>query len=178
VGTAGLVVVGLLSGVIGAGLTGLLQLRRDRLDRLRERQLAAADDFATVAAEVFISLAVRMETLPSGEAALAQLSDDEKREWLEQIRRASKETRKDVHVATARLPRLELLFGVDSPPAAAATQLIGHLHKMSLELAKERGDLPTFTREYTSAAEASGRFHKAANAVVAQSQWARWRNQE
>jgi hypothetical protein len=165
VGGAATIVVGLLAGTIGAGVTGLLQIRRDRFDRLRERQLTAADDFATAASEVFIRLTARMEALPEAE------SEEQKREWLEQLTAALRESRKELHEATGRLPRIELLFGVESPAASAAVNLMNHLHRMSLELQKEDVEVEVFTREWKAAADASSRFNSEAHLVLAQSWW-------
>jgi hypothetical protein len=106
-----------------------------------------------------------VESLP--EAA----SVEEQRQWLEQLAAAFRESRKDVHEATGRLPRLELLFGVGSPTASAAANLMNHLHRMSLELQKEPTDIHVFNREFQAAAEASDQFHAAANLVVARSWW-------
>src|SRR5262245_38530866 len=109
------VVIGLVSGVIGVAVAGLLQIRGRRLEQLRERQIEAADEFAKAAAEVFLTLTARMESLgdPAGR----------EREWLEGFQRAAMDARALMHETTRRLPRLELLFGVESATAGSATEV-------------------------------------------------------
>jgi hypothetical protein len=46
--------VALFAAALGAGVTGLLQLRRDRIESLRQRQLDAADAFAAAASRALL----------------------------------------------------------------------------------------------------------------------------
>jgi hypothetical protein len=160
------VVVGLVSGVIGVALAGLLQIRGRRLEQLRERQIAAADDFGKAAAEVFVTLTARMESLgdPAGR----------EHEWLEEFRQAALAVRAHMHETTRRVPRLELLFGVGSATTAAAAQVTAELYQMSAQLQEGRAPLGEVTAKYNSAADAFGRFNKSAHQVVTLPSWRHW----
>jgi hypothetical protein len=160
------VLVGFLSGVLGVVAAGLLQIRGSRLEQLRDRQIAAADEFGQVAAEVFVTLTARMETLgdPSGR----------EQEWLVRFQEASNEVRKQMHETTRRLPRLEILFGVDSPTAGSAGKVVEGLYRMTAQLKAGAGTLEEVTTNYRSAADAFGRFNKAAHGAVSLPAWRQW----
>ena len=60
----GTALVALVAGAVGAGLTGLLQLRRDRVETLRERQLDAAEEFATAVAQMLLQVKLLIDSRP------------------------------------------------------------------------------------------------------------------
>jgi hypothetical protein len=157
------ILVGLLAGVIGAGMTGLLQIRGQRLDQLRTRQISAADELTSAAAEVFVSLTARMQSLgdpPGREAA-----------WLAGFKAASDEAQANMHQATRAFPRIELLFGVNSPTGAAGAQMISGLFRMTEELRKQPGSRQVVIDNYQGAADAFGDFNREANRVITLPAW-------
>ncbi len=155
--------VAIVGGAVGAGVTGLLQLRRDRVEALRQRQLAAADDYATLLAQVFLRLSARIDSLPSADSLK---TDAEREKWLSDLNLAANASRSDLREASAAAPRIELLFGVNSEVGQAALQAIRHLLLMSDALNKR--NLDAFNTEYREAANASGRFHRAAHVAIAE----------
>ena len=156
-----------IAGAVGAGITGLLQLQRDRIEALRKRRLDAADEFATAAADVFIQLTSKFEQLPN-----VQQNPQAR---LDGLTRAIADARTDIHALTGRLPRIELLFGVKSPAGGAATDTVRHLLLMTSEMEKPNADGNVIDREYRAAADASGLFHqKAFDAFGGRPWWQQW----
>jgi hypothetical protein len=147
---------------LGVAVAGALQLRGSRLDQLRERQIAAADDFGKAAGEVFVTLTVRMELLgdPAGR----------EQEWLEQFQQAASDVRAQMHETTRRLPRLELLFGVESATAGAAAKITEGLFRMTA-LMQQGADQGEVDENYKSAADAFGRFNDSAHRAVTVPAW-------
>src|SRR5689334_8875132 len=117
-------------------------MRRGRIEQLRDRQLSAADDFASAGTLVFLTLSRKME-------ALGTPDPTNPRAWLEGFADAVTETRGAIHELTARLARLELLFGVGSATTSKAGELITHLHLMSAELQKPGRDPKPVVDEYS-----------------------------
>src|SRR5206468_2406023 len=98
--------------------------RAGRVRELNERQVGASDDFMAAATEVFVSLTASMESLGQPEPEQAQT-------WLGGMANAVDAAQANVHEVTRRLPRVELLFGSESPAAAAAAKTLRHLLKMT-----------------------------------------------
>lgn len=159
-----------LAGLIGVIAGGLLQMRRGRIEQLRERQLVAADDFASAAMMVFITLSRKMEEL--GDADLEDIKP-----WLDGFAEAVAQTRDVLHELTARMSRLELLFGVGSPTASKAAETIGHLHRLTLEMQKDVRDPKPGIDAYEAAADAFGEFNRRAHQVMTEPGWRRWARQ-
>jgi hypothetical protein len=153
-----------LVGFAGVIAGGLLQMRRGRIEQLRERQLVAADDFATAATAAFVQLTQKMEALGRPDPANPA-------PWLVGFKRAVDESRDVLHELTHRLPRLELLFGVGSPTAAAAMNVSRHLHAMMNELDKHPGDEAVVVAEFGAAADSFGAFNREANKVMTHAGW-------
>jgi hypothetical protein len=153
-----------LVGFAGIIAGGLLQMRRGRIEQLRERQLVAADDFATAATAVFVQLTQKMEALGRPDPANPA-------PWLEGFKRAVDESKDILHELTHRLPRLELLFGAGSPTASAGMNVSRHLHAMMKELNKHPGDQAVVVAEFEAAADSFGEFNKAANNVMTRGGW-------
>jgi hypothetical protein len=153
-----------LVGFIGVIAGGLLQMRRGRIEQLRERQLVAADDFASAGTIVFLTVSLKMEAL--GQPDLAN-----PKPWLDGFSAAVTETRDALHELTARMPRLELLFGVGSSTASKAGQLISHLHRMTLELKKPVRDASSVVEEFEAAADAFGEFNRSAHQAMTLPGW-------
>jgi hypothetical protein len=153
-----------LVGFAGVIAGGLLQMRHGRIDQLRERQLVAADDFASAATTFFVDLTRRMETL-------GRPDPTDPTHWLEGMKAAIDGIRNVLHDMTHRLPRLELLFGVGSPTASAAMNVSSHLHRMVTELDQHPPDPTTVETEYEAAADYFGEFNKHANEVMTRPGW-------
>jgi hypothetical protein len=161
------ILIGLLGGVIGAGLAGLLQLRGARLEQLRERQIIAADEFASAATEVLVLLTTRAEALGP--------SAGRETEWLADLNEIAAEIRVLAHEVTRRLPRLELLFGVGRPAAGAAMETAGALLRLTAELQKADTNVDRFVEHHEAAVTAFGRFNKAAHQEMTVPAWRRLR---
>jgi hypothetical protein len=158
----GTALVALVAGAVGAGLTGLLQLRRDRIETLRQRQLDAADAFAAAASRVLLQVKLFVE-LP-----------DEKTERRLQTPEVRAALINNVREVAAHSPRIELLFGVKSPTSVAALQATYDLTEMARALQPVNEKM--FKAFYDLGAGAALRFHDEANAVVARSWWYRLRH--
>lgn len=156
-----------LVGFLGVIAGGLLQMRRGRIEQLRERQLLAADDLATAGTVVFLTLSRKMEALGAPEPAAPEA-------WRHGFAAAVDEARDAVHALTARLPRLELLFGVGSPPASKAAELIDHLHRMTSELNNAGGNAQRVVELYEAAADAFAGFNWEAHEAMTVPEWQRW----
>jgi hypothetical protein len=152
-----------LQGFVGGVGAKLLELRGHRLAHLRERQLDAADDFASAATAVFIRLGADMEALgsPAGREV----------EWLAALRAAVDEARQSVHDVTARSPRVELLFGRGKAPSSAAVQAVENIHRMSAELTRAETDVETVTTAFESGADALGDFTDAVHGALTTPMW-------
>jgi hypothetical protein len=156
-----------LVGFLGVIAGGLLQMRRGRIEQLRERQLVAADEFASAGTTVFLTLSLKMEAL--GQPDLAN-----PKPWLDGFAAAVEETRDALHELTARLPRLELLFGVGSGTPSKGAELISHLHRMTLELKKPARNATPVVKEFEAAADAFGDFNRRANQAMTLPGWRQW----
>jgi hypothetical protein len=159
----GTALVALVAGAVGAGVAGLLQLRRDRVESLRQRQLDAADAFAQAASRVLLRVKLLVE-LP-----------DEKTERRLQNPEVRAALINDVREVAALTPRIELLFGVKSPSSVTALQTTYDLTEMAKALQPPVNER-LVTPFYDLAAGAALRFHDEANAVVARSWWYRRRH--
>jgi hypothetical protein len=157
--------VAIVAGFVGGLGAKLLEVRGNRLAHLRDRQLLAADEFASAAALVFIRLGAQMEAL--GAPA------DREAEWLAAFRAAVADMRQGVHDVTARLPRVELLFGRSTPPAASAVLAVESLHRISAELNKDETSIATVTSAFERGAEALGEFTDAARTALTAPVWKR-----
>jgi len=166
----GTALVALVAGAVGAGITGLLQLRRDRVETLRLRQLDAADAFAAAAARVLLSVKLLLDSYPN-EATKANVE-----RWREGGRKFRDSLVDDVRDVTAHTPRIELLFGVKSPASVAALQASFDLTQMTSSLRPPVGE-EAFIWAYELAANSMLRFHDEAHLVVAGSLWRRVRHQ-
>lgn len=166
VGTA---LVALVAGAVGAGITGLLQLRRDRVETLRQRQLDAADALAASASRVLLSVKLLVDSYPK-EPAQANVE-----RWREDAKRFRDSFSEDVRAVAALTPRIELLFGVESPASVAALQASFDLTQMASSLQPPIG-AEAFSWGYKLAASSMLRFHHEAHLVVAGSLWRRLRH--
>ena len=162
-------VVALVAGAVGAGITGLLHLRRDRVEALRQRQLDAADALAASAARVLLSVKLLVDSYPKQETP-ANLE-----RWREDGKRLRESFAEEVRDVTALTPRIELLFGVESPASVAALQACFDLTQMAIGLRPPVG-AEAFTWGYKLAANSMLRFHHEAHLVVAGSLWRRLRH--
>jgi hypothetical protein len=165
----GTALVALVAGALGAGIAGLLQLRRDRIEALRQRQLDAADAFAATASRVLLQVKLLFDTYPR-----------EKTEAnLEKFRRDARELMagllSEVREVAAHTPRVELLFGVESPASVAALQTAFDLTQMASALQQPVNE-EAFTWAFDLAASSALRFHDEANVVVAGSWWRKRRH--
>jgi hypothetical protein len=163
VGTA---LVALVAGAIGAGLTGLLQLRRDRIETLRQRQLDAADAFAAAAARALLQIKLILDSYPK------EKTDANIELWRRKVRPVRDAFPEEVGRVAAHTPRVELLFGVESPASVAAIQTTFDLTRMADAL-QSPIDSEVFSWAYKLAAGSALRFHDEAHVVVAGSWWLR-----
>ncbi|HEY2354683.1 MAG TPA: hypothetical protein VGH79_07290 [Gaiellaceae bacterium] len=165
----GTALVALVAGAVGAALTGLLALRRDRVEALRQRQLDAADSFASAAARVLLNMKTLLEALPRDP------NDADLGAWVEAVDDERGELRRDVLKLVAHTPRIELLFGIESPPSVAALQA-GHDLTQASNALRPPINRVRFAAAYMLAAGSTFRFHDAVHHVVASSWWRRLRH--
>jgi hypothetical protein len=165
----GTAVVALIAGALGAGIAGLLQLRRDRVETLRQRQLDAADAFAAATARVLLQVKLVLDTHPK------QTTEPRIDKWREDASEIVGALRREVQEVAAHTPRVELLFGVKSPASVAALQTTFDLTEMANALQPPVNE-EAFAWAYKLAAAAALRFHDEANMVVAASWWRRRRH--
>ena len=105
-------VLGAFAGWVGRYVLQVTKQRSEELHWLRDRMLAAADEFATSAMRV---------TAEIGAKSTFDMNDrDDAFAQVKAYRLAHTE-------AAARLPRVDLLFGVESPSAEAARAELHHL---------------------------------------------------
>jgi hypothetical protein len=106
------IVIGLGSGVVGTVLSTVLRISYERETELRQRGIQAADDFAVQGARIFAAvdeaITARDDSTPNEEAAM------------DAARAVLRETE-------ARVVRLQLLFGPDSPAAETAAGVVSCL---------------------------------------------------
>src|SRR2546423_15171438 len=100
-----------IAGVLAGWLSTSLRIRHEREEQLRERMIAAADDFATTALQAQLQL---------WEAALETEQGGTVMERLPEARRLIGE-------AHARLARGRLLFGTNTDAGAPAMDVITEL---------------------------------------------------
>jgi hypothetical protein len=155
--------IALVAGLVGGVGAKLLELRGHRIANLRERQLDAADDFASAATAVLIRLGANMEGLGT--------PVDGGAEWLESFRKAVGETRQGVHDVTGRLARVELLFGREQLQSSTAVQVVEALHRMSAEIAKPQSDVAVVAAAFQSSADALGTFTDAVHEALTTPVW-------
>lgn len=152
---AQLLVVGLLSGAGGAVLATWIRTRHERLERLRERMLTAADEYAQAAEEVF-------------EAAWAAQGDPGPE--------AVAHVRQRVHTVLMRSSRLTLVFGVESATDDEATRTNGWLIAFNALLDEDPPDLNEARDALGNAIDAHVDFVEAAHADLTSSRlWRRAR---
>jgi hypothetical protein len=145
------IVVPLLTAILGAIIAGFLRSRGDRLALLRDRRLAAADDFLATASEVFIGLSQSIEAAPRvrvpedlGNEALLQA-------WADKMKGSIEGARANAHAVTRHATRIELLFGRGSPTSGAAMNLVRVLMQLTETLRAERTDMARFEEHYEAA---------------------------
>jgi hypothetical protein len=165
----GTALVALVAGSLGAGLTGLLQLRRDRVETLRQRQLDAADAFAASTARALLSVKLLIDAQPRDR------TDDALRRWREAGHALRESLWDDVREVAGHGPRVELLFGIKTPASVAAMQTVYDLTLMATHLQPPLNE-EAFAWAYKLAIEAAMRFHDEAHVVVATSWWGRRRH--
>jgi len=125
----GTALVALVAGALGAGIAGLLQLRRDRVESLRQRQLDAADEFAAAASRVLLQ--VKLLVL---DAYPKETTETNMERWLREATAVRDRFFDEVREVAGHVSRVELLFGVKSPASFAALQTIYDLGVMAKSL--------------------------------------------
>ncbi len=157
--------IALVAGALGAGITGLLQLRRDRIETLRQRQLDAADAFASLLSEVLLKVRLILDSYPK------EPEDDAAMErWRKKGGKIRDALLDQVPEVAAHAPRVELLFGVASPAATAAVQAVYDLSVMAQAL-RPPISVEAFSWGFKLAAGSALRFHDEAHNVVAAPWW-------
>jgi hypothetical protein len=153
-----------LVAVVGSALAGvavgLLRMRHDRSESFRDRMLTAADDLATGLMQAVL---VAGHVVGELEDYLIDEKQPEGRGDLRELRRLIDE-------ATARLARVELLFGVGSVTVERANAVLGCLRRVPYTL-QSGGNLhrrlDEAVDEYQAAASAYRAFSAAAREAVA-----------
>jgi hypothetical protein len=176
VGTA---LIALVAGAFGAGITGVLGLRRDRVETLRQRQLDAADAFAAAAARVLRSVSDWLDSFPDETDVdyMQEWRQEKLEEWRHAGRQLHVSLQEQVGDVTAHGPRIELLFGVESPASVAALQTSYDLMKLAKYFRPyDDGALTTARWAYKLGIHSAMRFHDEANIVIASSWWRRLRH--
>jgi phage baseplate assembly protein W len=109
------VVIGLLSGAAGALLTTVLRISHERAAELRTRMLEAADNFVAAAASgTDVMHRTSLKVFPIRTFG-ADMSDAVARPLEKDAEVALSEAREVFGAVIRHLPRIRLLFGVDSP---------------------------------------------------------------
>lgn len=125
-------IVGLGSGVLGT----FARIAHERGAELRSRMLDASDDFVTALTRARSELGLAVWPVMHAVAARREGARDEEREAMgEAAFRAANEAFTD---ADARVPRLTLLFGVESAAAEAARRASQSLGAAVVHLARVR----------------------------------------
>jgi ABC-type transporter Mla subunit MlaD len=156
--------IALVTAALGAGVGAWLQNKGAGLLQMRDRQLAACDEFIVATQEVFVALTAEMERLGPPRAGAEE-------EWLEAMDAATAGARANAHNVTRALARLELLFGTGSPAAAAAVTTAKHILEMTSELRRRPGDVQKVVSEYESAIQALQDFIAAARDEITSPAW-------
>jgi hypothetical protein len=154
---AELVLVGVVSGAGGAVVAALLRIRHERRELVRERMLVAADDFGTGAIQAFIPLR-RIELIDRANA-VGEATFQERLLRYGDL----------VDEVTARLARVELLFGVGSPSAVAANQVVAGLSEVRRELETAAPRQNELARHGGSAATHLNQFTEGASRAIGSS---------
>jgi hypothetical protein len=162
--------VALLAGALGAGITGLLQLRRDRIETLRQRQLDAADTFASALSHALLKVTLILDSYPKDPK-----EDESMERWRNEAGQLRDGLLRQVPEVAAHAPRVELLFGVQSPAAVAAVQAATDLAVMARAL-RPPIDVETYAWGFKLAAGSALRFHDEAHNVIAAPWWRRRRH--
>jgi hypothetical protein len=158
------IIVAALAGLAGVVLGGILQVEASRRALLRDKQLSAATDFSAAAVGVFMVLDREMHRRGKPPADRAGQAD-----WLAQLKAGLEVVRDEVRALMSIAGRVEMLFGVGSPTAQAANDLVVHLSQM-LD-ATGGDDVKAVTREYEAGADMLETVHRAAHRVFARAVW-------
>lgn len=179
-----LVLAALIGGVIGARIgaltTTLARGANEREQHLRDRMVTAADEFATGLRQATISVnAARGAAVTHGttdESSRLRVHDPATAELVPEISDAINRAGAVVDEAHARLPRVQLLFGYESPAAAYADESIGRL-RATLRTLQEwpYADLAGHMEAFDRAHKLQGDFcTAAADAIRPAPRWKRW----
>jgi hypothetical protein len=165
----GTALVALIAGAVGAGVAGLLQLRRDRIETLRQRQLDAADAFAASASGVLLQVKLLLDSHPR------ERTEANMEKWRQDAKPVRDALLEEVREIAAHTPRVELLFGVKSPASVAALQTTFDLTRMAQALQPPVNE-EAFAWAFNLAGSTAMRFHDEAHLVVAGSWWTKRRH--
>jgi hypothetical protein len=160
-------VVAVFAGAVGAGPTGVLQLRRDRIEALRQRQLDAADAFAAAMSLVLRQVKMLDDSYPKREDDHAGLE-----KWHQYGTSLQDSLLEQVAELASHAPRVEVLFGVESAAAIAANRATWDLTEMAKAL-RPPINQEIFSWTFKLAAGAALRFHDEAHTVVTAPWWRR-----
>jgi hypothetical protein len=167
------VVISVISAFIGGGagaiVTVMLQSRHQRQEAWRSRLVPAADDFST---GVLQALLVHRDAVNVVRIAVELQSRAEERGEVADVHtskvRAVLRTLTDrVDVAHSRLPRIQLLFGTESPTAKAGLEAILALRRGNVLLSQRpTPDVTEARRAAADAQSAQSRFAEAARGQI------------
>jgi hypothetical protein len=115
---AELVIIGAVSGLVGALLTTLVRASHEREEAHRARLIAAADDLVTSILKATDALRPFLPGKPVPEDRAA----------------ASEEALRLADEAFARVARVQLLFGIESQAGQAAVRMIGGVQDAAFAL--------------------------------------------
>ena len=115
----------LVAALIGGGVVALLRISYERREKIRERQIEAADDFVATALRTSLRLrdaiqAAEQHGEPSERGSRFRIRDSATDKLLPDVEAATELARELGDEAYARLARVQLLFGAESEAALAA----------------------------------------------------------
>jgi hypothetical protein len=124
--------VAVVSSAIGGVVGAYLQTRHERTERLRDRLLVAADDLATGLAQAILNVRHNLNALEDHLTMGARPTDEG----------SLAESRRTIDEAIARVARVELLYGIESPTAKSANATVVALRQAVDELHNAGVNLP------------------------------------
>jgi hypothetical protein len=139
-----------VGGVVAGLLTTWWRIKHEREAQLRDRMVAAADDFATGALQAQVELWEAGAAPERGSTVEARRS--------EALRR--------IAVAHARLARVQLLFGGKSPAGVDATKTINDLWSGRAAIESEPPDVPQILQASGDALKSLNAFTGSARAAL------------
>jgi hypothetical protein len=132
------IVAALFGGAVGGIIVRVMQSRHERAEAWRDRLVPAADDLATGILQAILAVRDAVGVAHGAESDQdLEVEPDKKVPSildLPEVQEANAELERRVDEAHARLARVQLLFGVQSPAETAAADCVRALRKAQMHL--------------------------------------------